>query len=207
MKSTTYQRRPGHLLVAACLPLALLALATADAGDGDSPEAVFKAAQAASAKQDIAGMVRLTAPSERPMVALSSDMGVGMFVEFWEGEDSEAVKKRYADIQQKYGVDLEAEDEGEKFQIGPQTTEEEVDAHMRRRADKLYGKIDTVGYISEIMAIVLEMPEMAGRAMFPEGELGELKVEGDRATGTADGKEVRFMREDGHWYLTADAMD
>jgi hypothetical protein len=178
-----------------------------DLGGGDSPQAVFKAAQAAGAERDFAVLTSLVAPSEQAMLAFGTDMAVGMFVEFYEGEKAEALKKKYQEIQDKYEIKTENEDEGEKLQITQDTPQEVIDAHMRKRATKLYGQVDAVKYVPDLMGIILNMPEMAEQSFFPQEELSELKIEGDLASGKAGDKEITFIREDDRWYLAADVMN
>ena len=173
----------------------------------DSPQAVFKAAQKAGAKKDFSALAKLVAPSEHAMLAFGTDMGVGMFVEFYEGEKAPELKKKYQQIQSKYKIKTEKEDEGEKLQITQETPQEVIDAHMRKRAKKLYGHVDAVKYVPDLMAIMITMPEMAEETFFPQEELSDLKIEGDHATGKAGEKSISFIREDGRWYLTADVMN
>ena len=174
---------------------------------GDSPQAVFKAAQAAGAKKDFSTLVKLVAPTERAMLAFGTDMGLGMLVEFYEGEKADELKKKYQEIQKKYKIKTENEDEGEKLQITEETSQEVIDAHMRKRAKKLYGHVDAVKYVPDLMGIVLNMPEMAGQSFFPQEKLSDLKIDGDHATGKAGEKSISFIREGDRWYLTADVMD
>ena len=172
--------------------------------DKDSIQAVFKAAQEAGVKKDFATLTKLVAPSERAMMAFSSDFGVSMFVEFYEGPKAEELKKRYQDIQDKY--EIKEEDDSEKLHITQDTPQEVIDAHVRKQAEKKYGTIDLVKYVPEIMAIIIDMPEMAEQTFFPQEELTELKVDGDHATGKAGENTISFVREDGNWYLTADVI-
>lgn len=174
---------------------------------GDTPQAVFEAAQKAGANKDLGALAKLVAPSERAMLAFGTDMGVGMFIEFYEGEKAPELKKKYQEIQQKYEIKTETEENEEPLQITSETPQEVIDAHMRERAKKLYGHVDVVSYVPELMAIMFSMPEMADQPVFPHKELSDLKIDGDQATGTADDKELKFIREDGRWYLTADIMD
>jgi hypothetical protein len=174
---------------------------------GDSPQAVFKAARAAGADKDFNALAKLTALSERPMLAFGTDMGVGMFVEFYEGENAEALRKEYQEIQNRYGIKTESEDEGEKLHISQDTSQEVIDAHMRKRAEKLYGNVDVVKYVPELMGIVIKMPEMAEQSFVPQEELSNLKIDGDNARGKAGDKNIAFIREGDRWYLTADIMN
>ena len=174
---------------------------------GDSPHAVFKAAQAAGAKKDFTTLVKLVAPSEHVMLAFGTDMGVGMFLEFYEGEKADELKKKYEKIQKKHKIKTENEDEGEKLQITQDTPQEVIDAHMRKRAKKLFGHVDAVKYVPDLMGLVVNMPEMADQTFFPQEALTDLKIDGDRATGKAGEKNLSFIREGGRWYLTADVME
>lgn len=174
---------------------------------GDTPQAVFKAAQEAGAKKDFHALAKLVAPSERPMFAFGTDMAVGMFVEFYEGEKAEDLKNKYRKIQKKYKMKTEEEDDSEKLQITSETPQEVIDEHMLKRAKKLYGHVDVANYVPDLMAIVIDMPELAEQEFFPSEELTGLNVEGDRASGKAGEREIHFVREGGIWYLTADVMD
>jgi hypothetical protein len=174
---------------------------------GDSPQDVFKAAQAAGAKKNFKTLAKLVAPSEQAMLAFGMDMGVGMFVEFYEGEKSEALKKEYQKVQEKYEIKTESEEDGDKLQVTSDTPQEVIDAHIRKRAQKLYGQVDVSAYVPELMAIIVNMPEMAEQSFFPQEELTDLKIEGNKATGMAGEKAVSFIKEGGRWYLIADVMN
>jgi len=186
--------------------LSLPVLAGEIKGD-DSPQAVFKAAQKAGAKKDFNALVKLVAPSEHSMVAFGTDMGVGMFIEFYEGEKVEALKKKYQNIQSKYKIKTEDESEDGKLKITQDTPQEVIDAHMRKRAKKKFGHVDAAKYVPDLMGLVINMPEMAEQTFFPQEDLSDLKIEGDVATGKAGEKSIKFIREDGRWYLTADVMN
>jgi len=174
---------------------------------GDSPQAVFDMAQAAGAKKDFSTLAKMVAPSERPMLAFATDMGVGMLVEFYEGEKSTELKKKYKEIQNKYGIENNKEDEGETLKITNDTPQEVIDAHIRKRAKKLYGHVDAVKFVPDLMGIIATMPEMSEQAFFPQEKLSNLKIDGDRATGEAGEKKISFLREDNRWYLTAGFME
>lgn len=172
---------------------------------GDTPQAVFDAARAAGAKNDFTALSKLVAPSERPMMAFGTDMAVGMSVDFYEGEKAPELKKEYEKIQQKYGIDKK--DDGEKLQITNDTPQEVIDAHIRKRAQKLYGSVDVPTYVADLMAVIMTLPEMKGQAVFPQDKLSDLKIEGDKATGKSGDASLTFIREGGRWYLTADFMN
>ncbi|MBN1782755.1 hypothetical protein JW948_16585 [bacterium] len=192
------------------LCMAVLCFTHAVAGEtegGDTPQAVFKAAQAAGAKKDFATLANLVGPSERAMLAFGTDMGVGMFVEFYEGEKSDELKKKYQKIQDKYGIKDIDEDDSEKLQVTEDTPQEVIDAHIRKRAEKKFGKIDATKLVPDLMGLVAGMPEMAEQTFFPQEKLTDLKIEGDKASGMSGEKKVMFIKEKGRWYLTADVMN
>ena len=195
-----------------CFVISLLVLCytplfAGEPGGGDSPQDVFKAAQAAGAKKDFGTLAKLTAPSEQPMLAFGTDMAVGMFVEFYEGQKADELKKKYQAIQTKYSIKTGTEEDDEKLHVTEDTPQEVIDEHMRKRAKKLYGQIDAEKYVPDLMNILISMPEMAEQAFFPAEELSGLKVDGDKATGQAGEKKISFIRENGRWYLTADVMN
>ena len=173
---------------------------------GATPQAVFDAAQTAGANKDFNTLTKLVAPSEQAMLSFGTDMAVGMFLEFYEGEKVAELKKKYQEIQKKFDVNTE-EDDSEKLHVTQDTPQEVIDEHMRKRAQKLYGHVDAAKYVPELMGIVINMPEMAEQSFFPREELGDLLIDGDKAAGKAGDKKVTFLREDGRWFLTADVMN
>jgi len=128
-----------------------------------------------------------------------------MFVEFYEGPKAEELKKKYQQVQDKFKIKEETEDD--KLAITQDTPQEVIDAHVRKRAEKKYGHVDMVKFIPELMAIILDMPEMTEQAFFPQGELTDLKIEADHATAKAGEESISFVREDGRWYLTGDIIE
>ena len=194
-------------LISSMFILWLISMPAGEVYSSDSPQTVFKAAQAAGIKKDFGALAKLVAPSEHAMLAFGTDMAVGMFVEFYEGEKADELGKKYQEIQSKYKIKSGDEAEEEKLQITQDTPQEVIDAHIRKRAKKLYGHVDVVKYAPDLMSIIVNMPEMAEQSFFPQEKLTDLKIDGDHATGKAGEKSISFIREDGHWYLTADIMD
>ncbi|MBN1895244.1 hypothetical protein JW906_12150 [bacterium] len=200
--------RPWTLFLVCGLTCLLFAqIPAGKAEGGDSPQAVFKAAQAAGAKKDFGALAGLVAPTEHAMLAFSTDMAVGMLVEFYEGEKAAELKKKYEQIQKKYEVKIKNENEDEKLHITNETPQEVIDEHIRKRAKKFYGHVDAVKYVPDLMGIIINMPEMAEQSFFPQEELSDLKIEGDSATGKAGEKSISFIREGDRWYLTADVIN
>jgi hypothetical protein len=183
----------------------LLTLPPLLAQDGaETPEALVAAAQKAATAKDARAIVRLVAPSERAMLAFVTDMGVELMSEMWKGESASKLKASYGELKKKYKVsDLP---EGDTLELGPDTSQEEIDAHVRERAEKMYASTDVVAYVGDLMGLVMAMPEMADRHVVPPGALSDVKIEGDRATGKIGDRTLEFQREGGRWYLTAQLM-
>lgn len=206
MNQKSVRQWPGFFIIMLLITCSMFLIA-GDKKGGDSPEAVFKAAQEAGEKRDFSTLAKLTAPSEQPMLAFGTDMAVGMFVEFYEGEKSDELKKEYQSIQARYKIKSGEEDESEKLHVTQDTPQEVIDAHLVKRAKKLYGHVDVAKYVPDLMEIIVKMPEMAEQSFFPREALKDLRIDGDKATGQAGEKSVSFVREDGRWYLTADVMN
>ena len=206
-KNQNCSRQCTLFLIFSLLCLCFTPILAGQAKGEDSPQAVFKTAQEAAAKKDFGALAELVAPSQQPMLAFSMDMGVSMFVEFYEGEKAEELKKKYQKIQKKYKIKEEDEDEGEKLQITQDTPQEVIDEHMKKRAKKLYGHVDVAKYVPELMEVILHMPEMKEQTFFPEEKLADVKIDGNNASGKAGEKTIFFIKEGGRWYLTADVMD
>jgi hypothetical protein len=131
-------------------------------------------------------------------------MGVDMMSEMWKGESAQNLKAKYADAKKKYKVPEPPE--GDMLELGPDTTQEEIEAHIRKRAEAMYTGVDTAGYAAELLALMMAMPEMADRPIVPEGALADLKVDGDRATAKVGEQELAFVREGDRWYLSSDLL-
>lgn len=182
-------------LLALLVPGSLLAQ-----GGAETPEALLAAAQEAAAARDTAALVALTAPSQLHMLAFGTDMAADMMSEMGEDEASQALGPQVAAVRERYGVDVEA-DAGPGLEIGPETTQEEIDAHMDQRARRRYEGIDLQGYVGEVTALLLALPQMADKPLFPPGEVGEPQIDGDAATVHVGEQDIQLVREDGRWYL------
>jgi hypothetical protein len=194
---------PG-LIAAVTLGMFALVLPLAAQEGGESPEAVLTAAQKAAGAKDAKAIVRLVAPSERAMLAFSTDLGVDMMSEMWKGDSAKSLKTSYSELKKKYKVSEPPE--GDALELGPDTSPEEIDQHIRKRAETMYAGVDIIGYVGDLMGLVLALPEMADRPLLPEGAPTDLKVDGDKATAMLGERTMQFVREGGRWYLSADAL-
>jgi plasmid stabilization system protein ParE len=69
--------------------------------------------------------------------------------------------------------------------------------------------VDQVALIADVMRFMQEaMPgtegEEAAKSPVPVGDLEDLVVDGDRATGKVGGEDAHFVRVDGRWYVALD---
>lgn len=197
-------RMTAGLIATLTVGMFALVLPLAAQEGGESPEAVVTAAQKAAGAKDAKAIVRLVAPSERAMLAFSTDLGVDMMSEMWKGDSAKNLKTSYSELKKKYKVSEPPE--GDTLDLGPDTSQEEIDQHIRRRAESMYQGVDLVGYVGDLMGLVLALPEMADRPLLPEGALSDLKVDGDKATATLGEQPLQFIREGGRWYLSAEAL-
>jgi hypothetical protein len=65
------------------------------------------------------------------------------------------------------------EDDGEKLHVTKDIPQEVIDAHIRKRANRLYGEVDAVKCVPDLMEIVVNMPEMADQSFFAKEKLGD----------------------------------
>lgn len=180
----------------------LLGLLAGAAFAADSPQAAFKGAVDALESKNYAGLIEAVAPSQRTMMAFSLTMAVDMGVSFWEGAEAEAAQKSFAELQSKHGV-KDSDEGGPEISIGLDTPQEEIDAHMERRAANLFEGVDLVAYVTELVGFFMQTPMMEGESLLPNVELTDVEIDGDRAKGKAGELEVEFLREGGQWYMAS----
>ncbi len=190
---------PSRLLLAGAL-LALVALPFPTQAS-DSPEAAFEGVRKAVKAGDYEAIVDLVAPSERVLMAFSLDMGVDMAVSFWEGDEAKAAQETYAALKAKHKVG--SGEDGPELAIDSDTTQEEIDAHMMRRAEAMFEGVDLKAYISGLLGFFLQSPMMEGQELFPSVDLTDVQIDGDRASAQAGDAKIDFLREGGRWYLAS----
>ncbi len=185
---------------AAIAMFALLVAATALAQHGaDSPEAVVAAMKKAAGANDVPALIHLIAPSQLNVLALQTDMAADMLAATTEGEAGKDLTGKLEALRKKYGVVMkEAET---PLHVDENTTEEEMDAHIEKRARELYGTVDVAGYTAELTALLLTTPQMAGQSLMPPGEVGKITTNGDHASARIGDQDIGLVRENGRWYL------
>jgi hypothetical protein len=91
-------------------------------------------------------------------------------------------------------------------------SEAEQMAAFRDAIRKAAPNLDAKAFMADVMEAMSKLEGTKGFSSPTDALQGELKnvvVEGDRATGTLqgeDGKDLHFVRVDGRWYLTALGM-
>ena len=104
------------------------------------------------------------------------------------------MKTAYNNLITKYGLPaMPKEGEPEK----PEPTQAEM--------EKLFANIDHGAFLNDAMAVMKAMPgeesKDAGPVKIPEGGLENLKIDGDKATGTVGTDAFSFVKIDGRWYV------
>ncbi len=109
-------------------------------------------------------------------------------------EEIAGVQKAYDALVAKYGLPAMPK-EGEPEQ--PEPSKEEI--------EKLFANLDQGAFLNDALAVMKAMPgehkSESGPVQIPEGGLENLKIEGDKATGTVGGDAFSFARIDGRWYV------
>jgi|JI10StandDraft_1071094.scaffolds.fasta_scaffold634841_1 hypothetical protein len=195
----------------------------------ETPEALVERMKAGAIKEDFAEIAACLTPKNRTEMAMAMYMGATMMVAFADmgvemggamaeglsgmaGEASAEAKQKaeeqkakakeevgklktaYNSLVTKYGLPaMPKEGEPEK----PEPTQEEI--------EKLFANIDQGAFLNDALAVMKAMPgehkDESGPVKVPEGGLENLKIEGDRATGTVGSDPFTFVRIDGRWYV------
>ena len=195
----------------------------------ETPEALVERMKAGAAKEDFAEIAACLTPKNRTEMAMAMYMGATMMVAFADmgvemggamadgmagmaGEASAEDKKKaeeqkakakeevaklktaYSNLVTKYGLPaMPKEGEAEK----PQPSQAEI--------EKLFAGIDQGAFLNDALAVMKAMPgdhkDEGGPVKIPEGGLENLKIEGDKATGTVGADAFTFVKIDGRWYV------
>ena len=195
----------------------------------ETPELLVARMKAGAAKEDFGEIAACLTPKNRSEMAMAMYMGATMMVAFAEmgaemggamaegmagmggemsaedkakAEEQKAkakegiagMKTAYNNLVTKYGLPaMPKEGEPEK----PEPTQAEM--------EKLFASIDHGAFLNDAMAVMKAMPgeeaKDAGPVKIPEGGLENLKIDGDKATGTVGTDAFSFVRIDGRWYV------
>jgi hypothetical protein len=193
----------------------------------ETPELLVERMKAGAAKEDFSEIAACLTPKNRTEMAMAMYMGATMMVAFAEmgaemgggmaeamagemsAEDKEkaeeqkakakadiaGLKTAYNNLVTKYGLPaMPKEGEPEK----PEPTQVEI--------EKLFANIDQGAFLNDALAVMKAMPgedkaDKSGPVQIPEGGLQNLKIEGDKATGTVGPDAFTFVKIDGRWYV------
>ncbi len=104
------------------------------------------------------------------------------------------VRESYNTMVAKYGLPtMPKEGEPEPAEL----SQEEV--------QKKFESMDVGAFLADVMAFMKAMPGQEAKkespVKIPTGALTDLKIEGDKATGSLDGEAMTFVKIDGRWYV------
>jgi len=174
-----------------------------------SPQAVVDELKDAAAKNDIAGIVNLLAPQDRPLMSfgmlIAGEMIVGM-MEAFDGDKAATYKPRLEALLKHHGLPSTAEQE----KMGELVKKPKNPKEAQAMARKLIGDIDHAAFCTDMQGFLDDLSE--GDEGSTNGlsldvktlRLSELVMDGDRARGKLGDKDVEFVRLDGGWFLHAD---
>lgn len=227
MRERTFLRARGSIPF---LLILLLVPGPAWAGEppgADSPQQLMERMTAAAESGDFAEMAACMAPEPRAemammMVAMAGmmvafmDMGAGMagdMAEAFSDEDMTAEQKAEAEAAEREAAEktaaVKARYEGilRQHGLGDMLSEEEGDPEGEADLQEMLEGVDEIALLSDLMAFLEEIGDEEEEAPgegspfdLPD-EIGEIDVQGDRATATAGDETLEFVRIDGRWYF------
>ncbi len=185
-------------------------------GGAESPEALVEMARGFVAKEDFGGVVNLIAPDERPLMSMGMIMlsemlpmmmgGLGEGLGGDEAKDElekkmEPFQKAMTAIKKKHGVEkLDMASAGPAMMAG---SPDEAMKWVSEQAPDL----DHGAFVGDVMQALAKLgDEASGKASGGfnrlSGELTDVKIDGDNATGKIGGKPGEFRKVDGRWYFS-----
>lgn len=162
-------------------------LGAACGGSGGSPEAVFEAAKKSIESKDWKGFYGCVDPEK----AHEMLVGAVFMASFSVMQDKDG-QKQVEEIGKRHGCDLSS---------GP-------GAPKGDPKELLKGAKDPAGFFSDLMTFADAKSKPGEKSHLAiSGQLSDVKIEGDRATGSMtqkDGKKdtMNFTRRGGSWYLS-----
>jgi len=230
MTSTRRGPMPAHpLTVAICLLAAAVVFAPLQARaateGADSPQGVVDGLRVAGEAKDFAGIARLLEPESRAEMTVSLIIGTTMMVAFAqmggelvggmgeafaveeESAEAKAERERQQAEAEKVGAELQERLEAVFAKYGvDETMGDGMEVDDEAGPEALVAALDGVdqpALIGELLGIMSSLGDGGEDDMtsMPMGELENLEIEGDRATGTVNSEPAEFVRIDGRWYF------
>lgn len=210
-------KNPFALALAAALLLAPVARA-AEAPGADSPAALVERLRGAAENEDFGELAACLAPDARKemaqgiwvgatmMIAMSASMGdmaagMGEAMSDETPEAKEQAAKAKAEAEAKFGPWKKRYDETAKKHGLPTLDQNEMEGDP----GQLFDKVDTLAVIRDFGAMLKDFTKEQGKGgggKKVEGQLENLKVEGDTASGTLEGDPIKFVKIEGRWYIS-----
>ncbi len=171
-------------------------------GGGSSPEDVFLRARAAARNDDVPGMLRLLAPDAQAELCLMMYVGTRMMIAMISRtpEGAKGAEKADQDLQalmKKHGAK-----EPDPSAPAPNLNDR---AARRAVAREMFGGVDFPTFFTDLQAIAESLGSTGGGMRLKQnsidGEISDLTLEGDRATGKVGDRTHLFVRVDGRWYV------
>jgi hypothetical protein len=203
------------MIVRAVVLCATLLVVMAATGRGEekspvykTPQEVFAAAKAAAKKNDVKAFYQtLTPESREKLTAMSAMMGVmtKAFSAFDTTGKAEEKIKPIVDAMKKHGLTDEAMKKVKP--LTPTSTPKEVAASLKQLAGMVK---DPPGFIGDMMAAMKKVdPKAEGLEALARARLEDVKIDGDKATGTTIGKKgdkeekqpLKFEKIAGSWRI------
>ena len=193
-------QRP-FLAVAALIAFAsLLPGRAARAAEGaESVEALMKLMDTAAKSGDAGQVLALIHPDDRPLYGFGMIMA-GSFAPMAYMNDekkADAATQEWDALLAKHKIDMKASD-------APMAQDP---AEIKMRARALFKSTDLKAFVNDAGTFVKKHAGSEGKGQAipgPTGALVDLKVDGDNAIGKIDGKEQKFSKVDGRWYIRVD---
>jgi len=207
-----------------------LALAATEPYGAESPQAVVARMKAAAEKEDLGEMAACLAPEDRAALSLTMVMVTGMVMAFASmgagmgeamgdamgeamGEMSDEQKQEMAEQKAKAEADVAAMQGKYEAILEKHGLSGIMDADSELGADgdptAALAGVDQVALLEDMMAFLEALPGSDGEGEgsdapldVPTGELSNLVVDGDHASGTMGDEDVDFVKVDGRWYVS-----
>ncbi|MFQ5989665.1 MAG: LysM peptidoglycan-binding domain-containing protein [Candidatus Methylomirabilales bacterium] len=174
------------------------------ADGGDSPQDVWRRARAAVRRKDPHAFFRLFPPDDRALMGFTMVQGANIGISMkaaMQGGDASAAQRELDALLKKHGVK-------ELPKGAPPVNPGDKDA-VTRAAREMFDGVDVVALIDDLIALMDKLGFEGGGWNFTQtgnvdAELANLKIEGNRATATLDGKPGKFVKLNGRWYIQPD---
>ncbi len=158
---------------------------------------------APDARKEMAQGIWVGATMMIAMSASMGDMAAGMGEAMGEStpEAKEQAAKAKAEAEAKFGPWKKRYDETAKKHGLPTLDQNEMEGDPAQ----LFDKVDTLAVIRDFGAMLKDFTKDQGKSgggKKVEGQLENLKVEGDMASGTLEGDPIKFVKIEGRWYIS-----